>query len=88
MPIKKAAFKALRQSRKRQARNKAQKDEIKNLIKSVKKAIAKNNKEEALKLLKDGYKKIDKAAKRGLIHKNTAARKKSRLMKKLNNIKK
>jgi len=88
MPTQQAAFKALRQSKKRQLRNKKQKDEIKQLLKSVKKAIAANNKEEALKLLKLGYKKIDKAAKRHLIHKNNAARKKSRLMKKINALKK
>lgn len=88
MPIQKAAFKALRQSKKRQLRNKTQKDEIKQLLKNVKKAIAANNKEEALKLLKLGYKKIDKAAKRHLIHKNNAARKKSRLMNSINALKK
>lgn len=81
MPIKKAAFKALKQSIKRQKRNKARKDDIKKIIKKIKAAIQANKKEEALKLLQTGYKKLDKAAQKGMIHKKTAARKKSRLMK-------
>lgn len=46
--------------------------------KTVKKLIATDNKE-ARKSLSEAYKAIDKAAKRGIIKKNTAARKKSRL---------
>lgn len=87
MPVKKAAFKALKQSKKRQAINLAKKNAIKKIIKDIKKAIAQNKKEEAKKAIAKAYKIIDKAAKRGTIHKKTAARKKSRLMRKVNAIK-
>lgn len=86
MPIKKAAYKALRQSKKRHVRNLKQKDQIAKTIKAIKKAIQNNNKTEALKLIAAGYKALDKAAKKGMIHKNQAARKKSRLTKKINQI--
>lgn len=48
---------------------------------AIKKAI--NNKDN-VELTNDAFKKIDKAVKTGIIKKNTAARKKSRLMKKVN----
>ena len=48
-------------------------------IKEIKKLVAQKNKGEAIKLLPNAYKSIDKAAKRGVIKKNAAARKKSRL---------
>jgi len=49
-------------------------------IKEVQKLLEAKNKKEAIGLLPEAYKAIDKAAKRGVIKKNTAARKKSRLM--------
>lgn len=52
---------------------------------SMRTAVKKVNKDmENKDLLNDAIKKIDKAAKKGVIKKNTAARKKSRLMKKVN----
>ena len=55
--------------------------DLKKTIKSYKASIASDNKAEVAAKLKDVYKKIDKAAKRNLLHKNTAARKKSQLSK-------
>jgi len=52
---------------------------MKDIVKDVKKLVVAGKKEEALKNLSAAYKAIDKAAKRGVIKKNTAARKKSRL---------
>lgn len=49
--------------------------------KKILKLAAGGNKEEAQKLLPEAYKAVDKAAKRNLIHKNAAARKKSQLAK-------
>jgi len=49
-------------------------------VKRLRKAVQGGNKEEAQKMLPEAYKAIDKAAKRGIIKKNTAARKKSRLV--------
>jgi small subunit ribosomal protein S20 len=81
MPITKSAKKALRQSLKRKARNLIYKKKIKNLLKEAKKLILEKNIEEAKKLLPQIYKILDKAAKVGVIKKNTAARKKSRITK-------
>jgi len=59
---------------------------MKSLIKEVRNLITAKKKEEALKLLSQVYQAIDKAFKRGVIKKNTAARKKSRLMKAIKKI--
>jgi len=84
MPITKSAKKALRQSLKRRARNITFKNKIKNLIKEVKSLVSQKKPEEAKKILPKVYKALDKAAKVGIIKKNTAARKKSRLAKAIN----
>ena len=84
MPITKSAKKALRQSKKRRARNIRQKKAFKDIIKNIQKLALENKKKEAEKLLPKAYKALDKAAKTGIIKKNTADRKKSRLTKLVN----
>jgi small subunit ribosomal protein S20 len=79
MPITKSAKKALRQSQKRRIRNLQKKEKIKGLIKEVRKLVLEKKIDEAKKLLPQVYKLLDKASKTGLIKKNTAARKKSRI---------
>ena len=81
MAITKSAKKAWRQSLKRRKRNLFYKEKIKNLIKEVRNLISQKKVEEAKKLLPQIYKILDKAAKVGVIKKNTAARKKSRIAK-------
>ena len=81
MPIIKSAKKALRQSFKRRARNLRQTKKLKNLLKKIKLLVSEKKIEEAKKLLAQVYKVLDKAAKTGLIKKNTASRKKSRITK-------
>ncbi len=81
MPITKSAKKALKQSQRRQVFNLKRKKEMKKAIKQTQKLIQEGKKEEAFKILPRTYKKIDKASKRGVIKKNNAARKKSRLTK-------
>jgi small subunit ribosomal protein S20 len=81
MPRTKSAKKALRQSQKRRIRNLQNKRKLKNLLKEVKSLIFQKKIEEAKKLLPQVYKFLDKAAKVGLIKKNTAARKKSEITK-------
>lgn len=83
MPITKSAKKALRQSYKRRVFNLRRKNKMKELVKQFKELIAGDKKSEAQSLLSRVYKAIDKAAKRGVIKKNTASRKKSRLTKAL-----
>ncbi len=80
-PITKSAKKALRQNLKRKKRNLIYKRKIKSLIKEVKNLVSQKKIEEAKQLLPQVYKALDKAAKVGVIKKNTAARKKSRIAK-------
>lgn len=84
MPIKESAKKALRQTKKHRVLNLARAKAFKNAIKKIKRLVATSQKEEAKKLIPGAYQAIDKAAKRGIIKKNTAARLKSRLMKLIN----
>lgn len=80
MPITKSAKKALRSSKRKHAFNEFRKDNMKKAVKSAKKLVGGEAKMTAAALAK-AYQAIDKAAKRGVIKKNTAARKKSRLTK-------
>jgi small subunit ribosomal protein S20 len=80
MPIIKSAKKAIRGSLRKKAFNDRQKRAMKDIIKKVERTV-KTDKKEALKLLSSAYAIIDKTAKKGVIKKNNAARKKSRLSK-------
>ena len=79
MPIIKSAKKALRQNLKRQAHNAVYRLKMKTLIKEAKTLVGQQKNEEAKKMLAAIYKILDKSAKKGIIKKNTASRKKSRL---------
>ena len=80
MPNLKNAKKALRQSKKRQLKNKAVNDNIKKLIKDSRKSIdAKADK--AKDLVHQTIKVVDKAVQKGILKQNNGNRKKSRLMK-------
>jgi small subunit ribosomal protein S20 len=79
MPHSKQAKKRVRQNEKSRIRNKSRKSEIKTLMKKVEKACAERNAETAKKLLAKVVSKLDKAEKTGIYHKNTVARKKSKL---------
>ncbi len=59
---------------------------MKKAIKNVKKAVTQGKIKEAKEMASKAYGAIDKAAKTGVIKKNAAARKKSRLMKSINRI--
>jgi len=80
MPIIKSAKKALRSSMRKRVYNVRRQQTLRDAIKAVSKSIAKGERKEAEALMRDAYQAIDKAAKRGVIKTNTAARKKSRLM--------
>jgi len=81
MPITQSAKKALRGSLVKKAINDRNKKNIKESVKKIEKLVKEKNKVEAKKLLPVAYSVIDKAAKRGVIKKNTASRKKARLSK-------
>jgi small subunit ribosomal protein S20 len=81
MPNTKSAAKAMRQSQRRRAINVRTKDKFKSATKKVKKLIVASSKQEAIKALTLAMSAMDKAVKKGVIHKNTASRRKSRLAK-------
>lgn len=80
MPITKSAKKAIRVSGRKKAANDMRKKAMKETIKKIEKLV-KTDKAAAQKMLAVAYKAIDKSAKTGVIKKNNAARKKSRLAK-------
>ena len=82
----KSAEKRARQNEKRRVRNKAVKTRIKHITKEVRLASGEASKEEALAKLKAAQSIVDKARKKGVIHKKTAARKISRLSSLVNTI--
>ena len=80
----KSQIKRNRQNEKRRARNKSIRSEVNSRVKStLKSAESGHSDEEALRI---AIKKIDKAARKNILHKNTAARKKSRLTKRYNEL--
>ena len=80
MPITKSAKKAIRVSARKKAVNDRRKKEMKEQIKKIEKTV-KTDIKAAEKMLSTAYQAIDKAAKKGVIKKNNAANKKSRLAK-------
>ena len=80
MAITSSAKKAIRSSARKRVFNLRRKDALRSTTKLVKKSLAAKDAAGAEKLLPEAFSAIDKAAKRGIIKKNTAARKKSRLV--------
>ena len=79
MPIIKAQKKSVRQSERRRVYNDRRRREMRSKVKELKELVAQKKYKEANELLPLAYKAIDKAVKRGVIKKNTAARKKSQI---------
>lgn len=77
MPNKKSALKRTRQSEKRRLRNRSRLVSARN---QVKRLVKLTDKTEAEKLLPDVVSRLDKLAQKNIIHKNTAANQKSRLV--------
>lgn len=85
MPLRhKSAQKRARQAIKRTERNKLYKAKIKTAVKNV---MSAKNKENAEKELKSAVSMLDKVASKGVIHKNKAANKKSKLTRYVNKMK-
>lgn len=81
MPITSSAKKALRASKRRAVFNMRRRRTLKDSVKEVRSLVSSSKLDEAATKLSAAYQAIDKAAKRGVIKKNAAARKKSRLAK-------
>ena len=84
MPNIKSAVKRVKVIEKKTLRNNMIKSAYKTAVKKFESALESGNMEEATKLFSEATKKIDQACTKGVIVKNTAARKKSNLAKKLN----
>ena len=82
----KSALKRARQNEQRHIRNKMTKTKVKNIVKDVRLAAGKESNETVLNKLNQAQSIIDKAAKKGVIHKKTASRKISRLAGLVNSI--
>lgn len=81
----KSAIKRVKLSEERNLRNTSFKSDVRTAVKKAEAAIL-NNDVVAKESVAVAAKKLDKAASKGLIHKNNVARQKSRLMKKANNM--
>ncbi|MDO5734689.1 MAG: 30S ribosomal protein S20 [Eubacteriales bacterium] len=86
MPNIKSAIKRVANSQQKAKYNKHAKSKLRTVLKKSHNAVEEAS-ENAAKLVKDSQVALDKAVKKGLVHKNKAARKKSRLQKRLNAIK-
>ena len=86
MPNNAAAEKRMRQEQKRRAHNRSIKSEVKTQVTKARTAITTTNinAADAEEAVRAAVSELDRAAKKGVIHKNNAARRKSRLMKQLN----
>ena len=80
MPITRGAKKAHRSSLRKRVFNVRRKRTMDDLVKTIRKQITEGKVTEAKALIPQAQQAIDKAEKRGIIKKNTAARKKSRLV--------
>ena len=84
MPVTKSAQKQMRVAERRQIRNKPIRSQCKTSITKAEKLIFAGELEAAQKAVVAAISSLDKAAEKGIIHPNNAARRKSRLMQKLN----
>lgn len=82
----KSAIKRIRQNEKRRLRNRRVRSRTRTFAKKAEALIAGGNPTEAVEAVRAAVSELDKAARKGVIHPNNAARRKSRLMKKLNSL--
>ncbi|NLJ99746.1 MAG: 30S ribosomal protein S20 [Clostridia bacterium] len=86
MPNIKSAKKRVLTSERRRLRNRAYRSSMKTSIKRFEQSLETGDIEEIKSKFSEAYRLVDKAAAKGVIHKNTAARQKSRMNKKFNKI--
>lgn len=79
----KSQIKRIRTNRKATERNRAYKSELKTYVRKTREAILAGDKDAAVKALQAASRKLDKAVSKGVIHKNQAANRKSKLAKKV-----
>ncbi len=79
MPNHKSAEKRVRQNEKRRAVNRSNRSNLRTQVKKLRTSLAASDKNQSQELLNPTVSAIDKAVNKGILHKNTAARYKSRL---------
>jgi small subunit ribosomal protein S20 len=82
----KSQIKRNKQNEKRRLRNKSVKSSLKTAIRKFHEAAAAGDNETAASLMRDASRKLDKAASKGVIHKNQAANRKSAIAEKLQSL--
>jgi small subunit ribosomal protein S20 len=86
MPIKHAALKQIRKDRTRAERNHSIRESLKTAAKRLRALLKENKSSEAAAFIRQLAKQFDHAASKGVIHRNTAARVKSRFMQRLHHL--
>ena len=86
MPNTQSAIKRVRQERKRRLQNRRVRTRMRTFVKKAQSAIAEGDQEAASGAVVAAVREIDKAAQKGVIHQNNAARRKSRLMQRYNSM--
>ena len=84
MAIHLSVLKRERQDRVRNLRNRSRRSNLRTVIKKIHASIDDNNIEQTQAALQEAISTIDRAASKNTIHRNSAARQKSRLMRKVN----
>jgi small subunit ribosomal protein S20 len=87
VPVHPSAIKRHRRSLKRKARNRAVKTHVHTAVKDAQEALGSGDAERGSQALREAMKVLGKAATKGVVHRNTAARKISRLARRLNRVK-
>jgi small subunit ribosomal protein S20 len=82
----KSAIKRIRTNERKRLRNKVYRTRARTELKQARQSIEGGNKDQAVVATREAISILDKAADKGIIHKNSAARRKSRLMKQLNEL--
>ena len=82
----KSQIKRIKQNEKRHQRNKAVKSGLKTAVRKFREAADAGEKDQAITLGRDAAKKLDKAASKGVIHKNQAANRKSAIAKRASSL--
>ncbi len=86
MPVTKSAKKAMRQSERKGLRGKALRSRAKTMVAKAEDQVSAGDADAARTAMTSAVRALDKAAAKGRIHKNNAARRKSRLAKKVNQL--
>ncbi|MFQ5574525.1 MAG: 30S ribosomal protein S20 [Terriglobia bacterium] len=86
MPNIKSQVKRLRQAEKRRLRNKSASSAVRTKMAGFNQAVEKKDKKDAEARSTDLIRSLDKAAAKGIIHRNQASNKKSKIMRKVNDL--